>query len=153
MAVHALKGRSGMLGMTALYTVADQLERAIDDQQPCAEMLLAFDDLIDQLSRAIREGLMLAEPEASSLNVEPKMSLPHGPPSGEVPSCVCRLLECLRRGDSDSGEVADACLSELKHGDWGPCLQNAMSLIKVFNFAAAIELLTGDDRLAGRKGE
>jgi two-component system sensor histidine kinase/response regulator len=55
--VHALKGRTGMLGMSELHAIAQSLEQALRDAEPATLWLEELELSVNEMSRAIADAL------------------------------------------------------------------------------------------------
>ena len=142
MAAHTLKGRMGLLGMKALHAIAASLETAIDGGAPASELLLDLERGVAAMCTEIQQGLgsvaTAAPAERATAPVADEL------PAGAPPACVARLIEHLQEGDSDSDLLLEKCLAELKDTAWAPHLQQALSHIRNFDFAAASAVLSGN---------
>jgi PAS domain S-box-containing protein len=142
MLAHSLKGRMGLLGMSALQGIAATLETTIDSAQPAERLLLDMEQGVTAMCAEIRSGLGLAESAGPVIEfAEPVAEyLPPGPP----PASVTHLIALLQAGDCDCDRALAACLTELKDTAWTPRLQQTAAHIRRFDFAAAGRLLGAD---------
>ncbi|MDP1733659.1 MAG: PAS domain S-box protein [Sulfuritalea sp.] len=147
MAAHTLKGRMGLLGMKPLHAIAASLETAIDAGAPASELLLDLERGVAAMCCEIQQGLGAVAPaELAAAAVADEL------PPGVPPACVTRLIEHLLEGDSDSDLLVAKCLAELKDTAWAPHLQQALSHIRNFDFAAAGAVLSGRRQAQKEKG-
>ena len=151
MTAHALKGRTGLLGMKDLHARAAALETAIDraapgDQLDEQKKLNGRNDLWLSLEQGvvamcveIQGKLCLA---TSAANAAPaSQALPEERPAGLPPTSIRQLIAHLQAGDGDCDWLIADCLIELKGTVWAPFLQQALIHINNFNFTAASRLL------------
>lgn len=54
--VHALKGRTGMLGMTELHSISQTLEMALRNNEPAALWLNELELSVDEMGKAISDA-------------------------------------------------------------------------------------------------
>ena len=136
MAIHALKGRMGLLGMKELHAVAAALEAAIDSAQPAAELQLDLERGVAVMCAEIQRAITLAETPESTL--EPVLGML---PPGLPPASVTRLIASLATGEADCDKLVSGCLVELEGTAWTPRLRQAQIHIQNFDFAAAGKVL------------
>ena len=139
MAAHAMKGRMGLLGMSALQGLAAALETAIDHAQPADQLLLELERGVIAMCAEIRSALGLAHGADSTEPVAEDLS--SALPPGIPPDSITRLTALLQTGDGDCDLALAACLDELKDTAWAPRLQQASTHLQHFDFAAAGRVL------------
>ncbi|HLA33603.1 MAG TPA: PAS domain S-box protein, partial [Rhodocyclaceae bacterium] len=140
---HTLKGRTGLLGMKALHAGAAALEAAIEEgvaAEQLSEPLQAMERAAAAMCEEIRHGLGL------DAAVPPPLAPLSELPAGELPPAVQRLIVRLQTGDSDSDALIGDCLAELENTAWAPRLRLALTHAKVFDFNAAIAVLSDEHR-------
>ncbi|OIQ76162.1 autoinducer 2 sensor kinase/phosphatase LuxQ [mine drainage metagenome] len=131
---HALKGRTGMLGMRELHAVVALLEPALKQGQASADMLAGLERAVADVCAQIQAALAPAAlPSAEGV--------PDPLPPGPTPACVLQLMERLQMGDSDCDLLIAACLAELKESAWVERLHRVLTHTQNFNYAAASALL------------
>ena len=84
LAAHALKGRSGMLGMNELHVRAATLEAAIDGMQQVETLLHALEQDVIAMCAEIRRKLGLVDVPTLAPDILPA-ALPPGLPPGPPP--------------------------------------------------------------------
>jgi hypothetical protein len=139
MAAPAMKGRRGVLGMSALQGLAAALETAIDHAQPADQLLLELERGVIAMCAEIRSALGLAHGADSTEPVAEDLS--SALPPGIPPDSITRLTALLQTGDGDCDLALAACLNELKDTAWAPRLQQASTHLQHFDFAAAGRVL------------
>ena len=146
MAAHTLKGRTGLLGMNELHSIAAALEAAIEAAEPTSELVLDLEHAVIAMCVELKNGLGL--PKNPVAAAEP---LPDNLPSGVRPVSVTRLIASLQAGDSDCDRLITDCLAELGDTPWAPYLRKALMHAHNFDFAAASRLLD-DERQEPTQG-
>jgi PAS domain S-box-containing protein len=136
---HAIKGRVGMLGMTGLHPIAAELEAALVQGTPTA-------DLLDQMQAAVK--LLCAEIQAGLGAVAPAPAATPAPdqrPAGPMPESIVQLVGLLKCADGGSAEAIERCLQDPQHTDWMPRLQQALMQVRNFEFDTAVQVLAPDN--------
>lgn len=146
-AVHAFKGRVGMLGMRELQALAAALEQALRTgkaNSPAGHALRRqLAQSIEAMCVGIQAALAQSPPrQATSRGGRPP---PGARPAGPMPASVAALLRLLQDADGGSATAIESCLAELPDNDWEPLLQAARAEVQKFDFEAARQLLAGGD--------
>ena len=132
---HAIKGRVGLLGMNDLHAIASAIEAAIRHGQPSG-------DLLDRLHQ---EATALCD-EIHSVLKPPPPALPatltvDRPPHEPTPPSIAALLDRFDACDGGSAAAIADCLDELGDTAWATHLQQALTHVRRFDFAAAKAVL------------
>ncbi|MES2149205.1 MAG: PAS domain S-box protein [Pseudomonadota bacterium] len=137
-AVHAFRGRAGMLGMSQLQQLATQLEAAIGHGPGGSE-------LVAPLAAGIERLLAELRPDCAAL-AAPCPSLAAAV-AGPTPPLVATLLAALANADGASAGMLQGCIEQLGQTPWLPLLEAARFELEQFNFEAAAALLAPSTEL------
>lgn len=148
-AVHTLKGRTGLLGMKALHARATRLEEAIEADEAVQEPLRQTEEAVEAMCAQLRDAL--GQPaNAPASDPDPDgTTRPCAIPEGPRPPALERLIRLLEAGDADCDHAHSECLAELAGTPWSPVLERAAAPIRNFQFAAALELLRPTEEPSG----
>jgi PAS domain S-box-containing protein len=134
-AVHAFRGRVGLLGMDELHALSSQLEQAIRSDAGCQE-------LRQQLAQAI---VAMVHELQTMLPPAATFSVAGARPEGALPATIGALRERLAAADGDCAALIEACLGDPRNSPWSALLQQALAAVQRFDFDAAERLLRPAD--------
>jgi two-component system, sensor histidine kinase and response regulator len=134
---HTVKGVAGNLGITEVYTAAQELERAMRDSQGQSAVLLErFNAQMQAANRAIREALQdeaAPSPAPSEMAFNPERAM----------SAIKRLRDLLEAGDGEAlgalPELTDAMAGRADKKEF----EALEAAIGDFDFDGALRALTG----------
>jgi signal transduction histidine kinase/HPt (histidine-containing phosphotransfer) domain-containing protein len=133
-AVHAFRGRVGMLGMGGIDRLAAALEQAISADQASEGVRRQLAQAIDGMCEALRASLPPSRAQAAAA------AAPDEAPAAAPPS-IAALLQLLEAADGNSAAAIAGCLAEFADSRWEARLQAALSAVQEFDFEAAREWL------------
>jgi PAS domain S-box-containing protein len=135
-AVHAFRGRVGLLGMSELHALSSQLEQAIRSHAGCHELRQQLAQAIDAM---VDELQTMLPPPAAALGTAGLR------PEGALPATIVALRERLAVADGDCAALIETCLGDPLHRPWSALLQQALAAVQRFDFDAAEHLLRPED--------
>jgi two-component system sensor histidine kinase/response regulator len=145
-AAHTVKGVAGNLGIKALQSSAERLERAIRDNDPATPKVLAefaaiLDHQVDSIECAL--GASSPEPTAKSAGAFNKEA---------VTAAVARLKSLLVASDADAADAFVALETALADKLAKPELEALSAAIGDFDFDGALVKLDNIARASGVNG-
>ena len=138
-AIHAFKGRVGMLGMTDLQRQASLLEKAIKAGRTSSRLRQQLAQSIEAMSRSVRAVIGALPGRRAMTEAAAAGRRPEGP----TPPPIAALLCLLETADGGSAAAIEACLEQLHDSAWPPLLRAARAQVQRFDFEAARQVLAG----------
>jgi|GEM_PF-1275330 len=137
---HALKGRIGMLGMTALHVTASELNSLLlagsSSASAAATLAARFGEEVGKMCRLLSKALAIA-PAENNQHAAPTGS------AGQLPEEErAKVMKLLERCDGASADAIADCLARYPHADCAQKLREALQFAQHFDYAAAARTLT-----------